>query len=630
VSAPVSLAPAALLALALALPLSSWASASDEASFDYFYVEANEGGSSGGHSAVRLGAQVFHFSNRDGLLVLDREPTREFLHAYALLGNRDIHLSRVALRAPDRDRIARALDAYYRIQAQQLDVQAALREDRELIEGRFEDGSPIEVPALGYFMGFEKESAIGAPDGQASGAAAIELRELRARITASSGAEVLRGKRERALDQLAEALARDPAGWPFALPRDRSERPAFTQSYARRVVDAAANLAALDVLEHTPPLAGNATVEIEESIGRLTESERAVLAARREGLADELIRLAGSNTSDWGRPFLVGLARWLAADEGLRRGQLVLLDVLPDDGARLPARVVASRSDVVAEIRRAAREDLRRGRAVLDESEAAWSHLEEILSRLVELDRAADWRRDLRLARGALVPARSGVLRVAIAPPVAEREGLERAADRVRERERKYGRALDALYGYRLLTRNCVSELFQTMNDTLGGSPEDVRAALGGYVDGHSAFEYIPFVSARAVDTRYRVVLRREVPSWRALQLQEMRQRENPLWVALRESNTLTARSYRRGVRDSFFLFFTEDAALLRPLLGAFNLTAALGESAWGLPLAIVDDGDTLRSGLRGALTSLPELAFGNIRKGSNDWVASHAQPLDD
>jgi hypothetical protein len=626
-SAPVSLAPAALLALALALPLSSWASASRDASFDYFYVEANEGGSSGGHFAVRLGAQVFHFANRDGLLVLDREPTREFLHAYALLGNRDIHLSRVALQAPDRDRIARALDAYYRIQAQQLDVEAALREDRELIEGRFEDGSSIEVPALGYFAGFEKESAVGAPDGQASGAAAIELR---ARIAVSSGAEALRGKRARALDQLAEALARDPAGWPFALSRDRSEPPAFTQSYARRVVDAAANLAALDVLEHTPRLAGNATVLIEGPSGRLTESERAVLAARREGLADELIRLAGSNTSDWGRPFLVGLARWLVADEGLRRGQLVLLDVLPDDGARLPARVVASRSDVVAEIRRAAREDLRCGRAVLDESEAAWSHLEEILSRLVELERAADRRRDLRLARGALVPARSGVLRVAIAPPVGERERLERAADRVREREREYERALDALYGYRLLTRNCVSELFQTINDALGGSPEDVRAALGGYVDGHSAFEYIPFVSARAVDARYRVVLRREVPSWRALQLEQMRQRENPLWVALRESNTLTARSYRRGVRDSFFLFFTEDAALLRPLLGAFNLAAALGESAWGLPLATVDDGATLRSGLRGALTSLPELAFGNIRKGSNDWVAPHAQPLDD
>ena len=69
-----------------------------------------------------------------------------------------------------------------------------------------------------------------------------------------------------------------------------------------------------------------------------------------------------------------------------------------------------------------------------------------------------------------------------------------------------------------------------------------------------------------AVDERYRIVLRRDIPSWRAIQLQQMRERENPLWVALRESNTLTAHSYRRGIRDSFFLFFTEDAGLLRPV----------------------------------------------------------------
>jgi hypothetical protein len=612
-----------MLAVALAWPSSSVASASDGASFDYFYVEANEGGSSGGHTAVRLGAQVFHFANRDGLLVLDREPTRQFLHAYALLGNREIHVSRVALQDADRDRIAHAFDTYYRIQAQQLDVLAALHEDRELIRRRLEDGSQLEVPALGYFRDSGNDHALAARDREGA------IEELRARIAASSGAEMLRAKRAHTLDQLAEALARDPAGWAFSLPRDRSERPGFTQSYARRVADAAANLAALDVLEEAPTLAGDATVELEGPSGRLTASERAVLAARRDALAGELVRLAGSDATDWGRPFLVGVARWLAADESLRRGQLVLLDVLPDGGARLPARVVASRREVVDEIRQAARADLERARAAIGPGEMAWSHLEEILSRLVELDRAAVAGRDLRLARGALVPARPGLLRIALVPTAGEHERLERASDRAGQREREYSDALDALYGYRLLTRNCVTELFQTVNDALGSSDE-VRAALGGYVDGHSGFAYVPFISARAVDERYRVVLRREIPSWRAIQLQEMRERENPLWVALRESNTLTAHSYRRGVRDSFFLFFTDEAGLLRPLFGAFNLTAALGESAWGVPLAAVDGGDTLRSGLRGALTSLPELAFGNIRKGSNDWVAPRPQQLDD
>jgi hypothetical protein len=606
---------------ALAVLLVAPAAPGEESAFDYLYVEANEGGSSGGHAAVAFGAEVYHFANRDGLLVLDRQPTREFMHAYALLGNRDIHLSRVALQAADRERIAAALDAYARSQARQLDVQAALREDRELLARWRDDPSRIDVAALGYF----------ARDG--SRPASSALRDLRAQVEARWGPEALHARRVSALAQLADARARDPAGWPFALPRDRRETPAFTQSYARRVADAAASLAALDVLERAPALAGDAAAALADAGGALTDPERALLAARRDALALQLVRLAGARASDWGRAFLVGAARLLAIEESLRSGRLVVLDVLPQDGARLAARAVRSRRDVVAEIRAAAREDLQRARAGLREpGEAPWSRLEEVQSRLVELERATRERRDLRLARGALVPSRPGVLR--IAPPGsgdarARREDLERALARVREREARYVRALADLYGYRLLARNCVSELFATVNGALGASPEAVGAALGGYVDGRSAFAYIPFVSARAVDARYRVVLRRTVPSWRALQLEAMREREHPVWVALRESNTLTARSYRRGVRDSFFVFFTEDAVALRPLLGAVNLAAALGESLWGLPLLPVDGGDTLRAGMRGVLTSLPELAFGNIRKGSNDWVAPRAQPLD-
>ncbi len=149
-------------------------------------------------------------------------------------------------------------------------------------------------------------------------------------------------------------------------------------------------------------------------------------------------------------------------------------------------------------------------------------------------------------------------------------------------------------------------------------------------MDGHSAFTFIPFVSAAAVNTRYRVVERRTLPSQREIRLAQMRRRENDLWVSLRESNTLTARSYRRSARDSFFLFFTDDAVPLRPVFGALNLAAALGESVWGLVRLPIDRGETLVSGLEGALTSLPELAFGNIRKGSNDWVPPRAQSVDD
>jgi len=54
----------------LSVLLASWLTASSalatvpEASFDYLYIESNEGGSSGGHTAIRFGSDVYHFQKR--------------------------------------------------------------------------------------------------------------------------------------------------------------------------------------------------------------------------------------------------------------------------------------------------------------------------------------------------------------------------------------------------------------------------------------------------------------------------------------------------------------------------------------------------------------------------------------
>jgi hypothetical protein len=96
--------------------------------------------------------------------------------------------------------------------------------------------------------------------------------------------------------------------------------------------------------------------------------------------------------------------------------------------------------------------------------------------------------------------------------------------------------------------------------------------------------------------------------------------------VALRESNTLTSPVYEPNPQDSFFLFFA-DAVAVRPLLGGVNLVAGLGASAAGLALLPFDGGHALLSGMKGALFSLPELAFVNLRKGTFDYVERAYRP---
>ncbi len=611
---------AALLAATLAAASAAAAEpAPERASFDYFYIEANEGGSSGGHAAVRFGPQVFHFQNRAGLLVLDREQTPSFLHAYTLLSNRTIHSSRVALTDADAESLRATFDQRYHIQQRQLDVGKALARDLELL-ATWREGRTPDVPGLGYF--------------EAGGSRAAAVESLRERIAARYGGGFLEARRSEALERLSSIAASDPTDWPATPPRTPEEVPPFARPWASRYDDAAAGVAAVDVLEHGLSLAPDATVVLRDASGWLDDAERAALLAARTELSGSLVRLAGSPRSDWGRPFLVSVARLLTFDASLASGRRVVLDSLPKDGPWLPHSVLADRPALVAQMILAGRRQTEDARGTWTQanergagaaSERLLSRIEEAASRVAALERSARQGSDLPLARGTLVPARSGATRTPLPRPSlpGDETRIEIATRAVQLRSERHRAAMLALYRYQLIERNCVSELFHTLNAGLGRDSERIEEALGGYVDGHGSLSFIPFVSARAVDRSYRVVQQQVVPSYREIRIGEMLRNESDWRVVLRESNTLTAHSYRRGIRDSYFVFFTEDPVWLRPIFGAVNLVAAVFESVWGLARLPVDGGETLVSGLAGALVSLPELAFFNIRKGSNDWVAT-------
>jgi hypothetical protein len=191
---------------------------------------------------------------------------------------------------------------------------------------------------------------------------------------------------------------------------------------------------------------------------------------------------------------------------------------------------------------------------------------------------------------------------------------------------------LERLYSYNLLNRNCVTEIFAAINRAMeqgflgrnGSGPasapairdESVRR-LGGFIDGSRGLTFVPFVSAAEVSGRYTVVAQREIPSYRRRLLAEMQERESPLVVMVRESNTVTSTAYRPGSDDSSFLFFTDGQPLLRPVLGACNLLYGVGDTLLGLLTMPVNGPRRLISGARGMLFSLPELLFINIRKGT-------------
>jgi len=79
----------------------------------------------------------------------------------------------------------------------------------------------------------------------------------------------------------------------------------------------------------------------------------------------------------------------------------------------------------------------------------------------------------------------------------------------------------------------------------------------------------------------------------------------------------LSATLYRPQLEDSAFLFFTDDQILPRPVLGAANLVWGGLYTALGIVLSPFDRGEQFVQGIRGMFYSVPELFFGNIRKGT-------------
>ena len=184
--------------------------------------------------------------------------------------------------------------------------------------------------------------------------------------------------------------------------------------------------------------------------------------------------------------------------------------------------------------------------------------------------------------------------------------------------------------GYRLLERNCVSELFATIDQAMalgvtqkGLTVDEDTVTQEAIVRLGGVFEPspVPFYSSRQVRKNWRLEDYQELHSLRRLYTAQ-RYREDPsIGVLLRESNALTSSVYRASDDDSFFIFFTDGNAAMRPVLGLVNLTSALGMSVVGVLQAPFDAGHSLSAGLRGALFSLPELGFQNIRKGTSTWL---------
>jgi hypothetical protein len=595
---------AVLLAAASAATTAAPAAAAPVA--EYLYVEANEGGSTGGHVALRLGEQVVHFQHQPpGIVIIDRVGYDRFRHQYADLENRSMHATPIAVSDTAHAHLLERFLERQTVQDRQLAARAALGRDRSTLETML--GGRVSIEAAGFFFG--DDTLAGSREDEEPA-----ISTLRRRIEAARGPYFLAERRETSRRQLA-SLDPDALDLPDeTLSEDRTPRP--TYGFPRRYVDLAAGLLALEVLMTARPLQARAAVtdDLEPDLA-LDAGDVEAVADLARSLEDSLVALIGSERPDWGPALLLGMARLAALRRTEVAARWVVVEALAPGP---PARWRPSeRPDIVATELRAAREGFMEARRrLVAESRRPGSFpeldvvaLETAVGRLVELRSAVTDDRPLRRL-GHDVHARPARVEW---PRAVSVEALARGIVEVSSREERLARELRRLYGYNVMTRNCVTEILRALEDTV--------VPAGSVAEATRVLSFIPAVSAVFVRDRYGAADAVEIPSYRKRELARMSERDRGAGIRLRESNTLTSTVYRRNPHDSVFLFFTDDTIAARPLLGAANALVGLGASLAGLVTLPADGGETLLGGLRGVLFSLPELVFQNIRKGSFDYV---------
>jgi hypothetical protein len=599
------------------------ATAAPSHQIDYLYINASEGSASGGHAALRFGDQVFHFEHRDpGIIVLARDRFERFRHLYGDLENRTIWISRIPVSDETYDLLLARFSGHHLAQRQRLEALGAIRGDRALLEALSRPGT-VTLDGLGLF------AAARAGDAAVERPAAPALAALRARIDERYGADFVARLTDDLQARLAALDPEAPRPAPTAGGEDRLLPPSYT--FSERFRDTSQALAALDVLRGPRPLRPDAVLSAMPI--PLRDGEALAVAKLADALEESLVRLLETPRPDWGLTLLLGMARLTALRETVETGHWTVLDAFPADATVLPPSRVARRRARMTAIREENRAAFEEARAALLEAtdapfpESRYARLEAAANRWVEVARALDEGRPLRVQAGVLLPSRADVLPPARIPAY-DPARLGRARDAAARDEAEAVASLERDYAYHVVVRNCVSEIFREVDRALAQAARSddadrVRAEsvrrLGGHVEIAGSLVFIPQMSSLIVDDTYAVGERERVPSYRDRQVAAMRREENPLWVFLRESNVVTSTLYRPQPRDSIFLFFTDDVVPARPLFGAMNLVTGLAASAAGLAMLPVDGGEMLWGGLRGALFSLPELVFQNIRKGTFD-----------
>jgi hypothetical protein len=574
--------------------VSIFGSYANDKKINYVYINANSGQSSGGHSGLKIGSYLYHFQFYDDRIFhLVREKWSEFLYVYNSLDNRKIFLTEIKVSNEEFEKISSFWNQFYLIQTKQLEVKDNLQRDTLFLQAKY-GKKKINIPSLSYLdtsLPNTKKNFLNKFN-------IDKIKDLQKKIES-----------ERYKIEYKKYAYND-------LKKDLF--PISKSFYSQKIIDNIQKSHALMCLEIDCQIKKESYFLLDSFI---SPDEKKILLSKWKLLLPILEKrienYLSENNSFSEKAFLITVIRFKYIQYSIQTNSIHL----PDSYSRFVSTYSYRLEDkeVLNELKIQMNfvfsTYLKKYNNSKSLSEEDLLELEDSGNRLNDLFSNSTSTKILRSHEFALFPSKEE--EVLLDDFSFFSRELE---SHVKESEKlyfDYEKNLQFLYPFDLISENCTTEIFTTLNRQYSFDSEKIKLILGGKIEGRENLDFIPFVANYNVGKVYRTGDQKVIESFRIRNIRKMKETENPLWVEVRESNTLLSKTYKSNTNDSFFIFFTDDVYMLRPLYGTFNLMAGISQFGVGLFTLPFDRGRLIKMGGYGVLFSLPELVFFNIRKGT-------------
>ncbi len=578
----------------------------------YLYINAREGNASGGHTALRFDTETFHFQHYDGGLIrLVKHASVDFDFQYRYLDNRTIYQATAELNEDHYQQLLKHFNFIFLQQKQQDKLLKEINLNISLLSEQVQH-STISIKGAGLF----------AQQTMTHGTEATTINKLQQQIKQKYGDTFLIEQ----IQLLKEKIrSLQPLPWPQdSLSFSNNTFLPIPYSFASQYIDAASKLLLLQTILKGTALNKVYTFTPQQSHFTLSKSELEQLTVFQNTLINNLLILLNSKRPDWGSAAFTLYARILSFSLTIDSGVFVFLDSFATNSLSIPYSEVKDYRALLHEQKNKALTKIIQLKNQLLTTQPAikekgYSRLEMLSNYYYQRERGLAEGSRIKTSGEQLLPAKSIPLPKHLFPQLTSQQSAQ-ALKRLAHYQKNVMQQMQTLYHYDLLTRNCVTEIFATI-DKAHINEKNIKEIQ--QLAENNLIAFIPFGSFQSLSTNYQ---KQTLPSFRHQKLAKMYQQENNFHVYLREFNTLSASDYKFNDQDSVFLLFTDQEVWTRPLFGTVNLLSAITASLYGGFILPFDSGSALKKGIMGMLMSLPELAFFNIRKGSYKHLVPQIQ----